>query len=126
LSTDEHGFTRIKAKSKAKQYKAKARHHRDIETKKKVRCATSRRRLAAGVRIVGSELERAAEAGLQVLAHVHDFHAGHDHEFAGEHVARLIIVGQLTTDAAILAVLIPAEAAVRDRFRADELKCAKE
>jgi len=83
-------------------------------------------RLAAGMGIVGSEFERAAETGLQVLAHVHDFHARHDHKFAGEHVARLIVVGKLATDAAILAILIPAEAAVRDRLRAEKLEAAKQ
>jgi hypothetical protein len=65
-----------------------------------------------------------AETAFEFGADAGDFHAGHDHKFAGDHFTRLVVVGQFAFDAAILAILIPAEAAVRDRFRADELKAA--
>jgi hypothetical protein len=70
--------------------------------------------------------ELGAETPLQLLAHVGDFHAGHHDEFAGEHFARLVIIGELASYAAILAILIPAEAPVRNSFRADELKAAQQ
>ena len=73
---------------------------------------------------VGGEL--GAEAPLQLLAHFADFHTGHDDEFAGEHFARLVVIGKLAGDAAILAILIPAEAPVGDGFRADKLKTAQQ
>ena len=39
--------------------------------------------------------------------------------------ARLVVVGQLTFDAAVLALLVPAEPPVGDRLRADELEAAQ-
>jgi hypothetical protein len=70
--------------------------------------------------------EFGAQTPLQFLAEVGNFHARHDDEFAGEHFARLIIVGKLTGDAAVLAILIPAESAVRNGLGADELETAKQ
>ena len=72
---------------------------------------------------VGGEL--GAEAPLQFLAEVGDLHAGHDDEFAREHFAWLVVVGELAGDATVLAILIPAEAAVRDGLRTDELEAAE-
>jgi hypothetical protein len=73
---------------------------------------------------IGREL--GTQAPLQFLTHVGNFHAGHDDEFTGKHFARLVIVGKLTGDAAVLTILIPAEAAVRNCFRTDELKAAQQ
>ena len=67
-----------------------------------------------------------AEAPLEFLAHIGDFHAGHDDELAGLHFARFVIIGKLTGDTAILAILVPAEAAVGDGLRADELKATEQ
>ncbi len=67
-----------------------------------------------------------AEAPAEFLAEFANVHAGHDDEFAREHFAGLVVIGELAGDAAILAILIPAEAAVGDSFGADELKAAKE
>lgn len=38
----------------------------------------------------------------------------------------MVFIGKLAADAAILAFLVPAKAAVGDRFRADELKSAQQ
>ena len=73
---------------------------------------------------VGREL--GTETPLEFLAEFGDFHAGHDDKLASDHFTRFIIIGKLTGDAAILAILIPAEAAVGDRFRADKLKTTKQ
>ena len=70
--------------------------------------------------------ELGAETPFQFLAKFGDFHAGHDDKFAGDHFARLIIIGKLAGDATILAILVPAEAAVGDGFRTDELKAAEQ
>ena len=70
--------------------------------------------------------ELGAEAPLQFLAQFRDVHAGHDDEFAGEHFLGLVLIGKLTGDAAVLAILIPAETAVRNSFRADELEAAEQ
>ena len=88
-----------------------------------VRC-TLIPRILLGDGCVGGEL--GAEAPLELLAHFGDFHAGHDDEFAGEHFARLVVIGKLAGDAAILAILVPAETSVGDGFRADELKAAQQ
>lgn len=73
---------------------------------------------------VGGEL--GAETPLQFLAEISDLHAGHDDEFAGEHFARFVIVGKLTDDAAVLAILIPTKTAIGDGFGTDELKAAEQ
>ena len=67
-----------------------------------------------------------AQAPFQFLAHIGDFHAGHDNEFAGKHFPRLVIIGKLAGDAAILTILIPAETAIGDGFRTDELEAAEQ
>src|SRR5580704_8323048 len=67
-----------------------------------------------------------AQAPLQLLAQLRDLHSRHDDKFAAQHFARLIIVGQLARHAAILALLIPAKASVRNRLRADELEAAQQ
>jgi len=38
----------------------------------------------------------------------------------------LVVIGQLALDTTVLAILIPAEATVGDRFRADVLEAAQE
>jgi hypothetical protein len=70
--------------------------------------------------------ELGAETPLEFLTHIGDFHPGHDNKFAGEHFARLVIIGKLAGDAAVLAILIPAKAAIGDGFRADELEAAEQ
>ena len=69
--------------------------------------------------------ELGTQTPFEFLAHFGDFHTRHDDEFTGEHLARLIVVGELTGYAAILAILIPAEAAVGDGLGADELEAAE-
>ena len=69
--------------------------------------------------------ELGAQTPFQLLTQFGDFHTRHDDKFAGKHFARLVVVGELTSDAAILAILIPAEAAIRNGFWADELEAAQ-
>src|SRR6266436_5960407 len=66
--------------------------------------------------------ELRAQAPLQFLAHLHDFHPWHHDEFAAQHLVRLVLIRQLARHPAILTILIPAEAPIRYRLRADELK----
>src|ERR1700730_12525350 len=72
---------------------------------------------------VGRQLR--AQTPLQFLAQLRHFHARHYDELTAQHLARFIIIRQLAGNAAILAFLVPAESAVRDRFRADELETAQ-
>jgi len=67
-----------------------------------------------------------AQAPLQFLADFGDFHSGHDDEFAAQHLARFVVIGELAGNPAILALLVPAEAPVGDRFGTDELKAAQQ
>src|SRR6266568_4754689 len=73
---------------------------------------------------VGGQL--GAQAPLEFLAQLENFHARHDDELAAQHFARFVVIGQLAGHAAILAILVPAETAVRNGFRADELETAQE
>jgi hypothetical protein len=73
---------------------------------------------------VGGKL--GAKTPLQFLAEIDDFHTGHNDELAREHFAGLIIIGKLTGDAAVLAILIPAETAIRNSFGADELEATEQ
>src|SRR5262249_27053545 len=66
------------------------------------------------------------QAPFQFLAQFVHFHAGHDDELASQHFARLIVVRQLTAYTAILAILIPAEASVGNRLRAQKLEAAQQ
>src|SRR5579859_1993202 len=66
------------------------------------------------------------QAPLQFLAQFRNFHSSHDDEFAAEHFARLVVVRQLAGHAAILAILVPAEAAIGNRFRANELETTQQ
>src|SRR5579883_2741601 len=52
-------------------------------------------------------------------------HSRHDHEFAAEHLAGFIVIGELSHDPAILAILIPAKPAVRNGFRTQKLETAQ-
>jgi hypothetical protein len=70
--------------------------------------------------------ELAAEAPPELGRNLGDFHAWNHQEFAGQHGARAIVVGELADDLAVLALLIPAETAVGDGLRADVLEGAKE
>src|SRR5258706_3812875 len=63
-----------------------------------------------------------AQAPLQLLAELGDFHSWHHDELAGQHLPRVIVVRQLAAHTAILAILIPAESPVRNGLRADELE----
>ena len=65
------------------------------------------------------------EAILQFGADFGNFHAGAHQKLAAQEFVRAVFIGEFSDDAAILAILIPAETAVRDGFRADVLKAAK-
>src|SRR5713226_2751240 len=69
--------------------------------------------------------ELRAQAPLQFLAHLHDFHPWHHDEFAAQHLVRLVLIRQLAGHAAILAILVPAEAPIRNRLWTDELKASQ-
>jgi len=65
------------------------------------------------------------QAILELGADLGNFHARAYQKLATEQFVRLIFVQELSGDAAILAVLIPAESAVRDGFGANVLKGAE-
>jgi len=65
------------------------------------------------------------EAIFQFGADICNFHTCAHQELAAEEIMWALFVGKFSDDAAILTVLIPAEASVRDGFRADVLKAAK-
>ncbi len=66
-----------------------------------------------------------AEAPLQLGADLGDVHVRHDQELTAQHFTRLVVVGKLAHDAAILAFLIPAKPAIGHSLRANVLKAAK-
>ena len=66
------------------------------------------------------------EAEEQLRRKFGDIHSGGDHELATQYRFGLIFIGELATHAAILAFLVPAEAAVGNRFRADELEASQQ
>jgi hypothetical protein len=74
----------------------------------------------------GTSAEFRPQAKPQLRAQLSDGHAIGDQELAAQHLARLVVIGQLAVDATVLAILIPAEAAVRNRFRAEVLEAAQE
>ena len=55
-----------------------------------------------------------------------DFHAGADEKLAAQEVVRAIFIGKFADDAAVLAILIPAEASIGNGFRADVLEAAED
>jgi hypothetical protein len=65
------------------------------------------------------------QAVFQFGAYLGDFHACADEEFAAQKIVWALFIGELSDHAAILAVLVPAESSVGDRFRADVLKAAE-
>lgn len=65
------------------------------------------------------------EAILQFGADFRNFHAGAHQKLAAQEIVRAVFIGEFSDDAAILAILIPAETPVRDGFRADVLEAAK-
>src|SRR5207245_1116998 len=67
-----------------------------------------------------------AQAPLEFLAHLRDLHPRHHDELAAQHLVRLVVIRQLTAHTAVLAILIPAEAAVGNRLRANELEAAQQ
>jgi hypothetical protein len=67
----------------------------------------------------------ALQAILQLGADLGNFHARADHELAAQEFVRAVFIGEFCDHAAILAVLIPAEAAIGNSFRANVLKTAK-
>jgi hypothetical protein len=67
-----------------------------------------------------------AQAPLQFLTDFGDFHPGHDDKFAAQHFARFVVIGELAGNPAILALLVPAKAAVRNRFGTDELEATQQ
>jgi len=67
----------------------------------------------------------ALQAILQLGADLGNFHARAHHKLAAQEFVRAVFIGEFCDHAAILAILIPAEAPVGDGFRADVLKAAK-
>ena len=65
------------------------------------------------------------QAVFQLGADFGDFHSCAHQELATQKFVRLLFIRQLPDDAAILAILIPAEAAIGNRFRADVLEAAQ-
>src|SRR5216684_5139077 len=74
----------------------------------------------------GVRVELRPEAPLQLLAQLGNLHPRHNDEFATQHFPRLVVVRQLTRNATILAILVPAEAPVGNRLRTNELETAQE
>jgi hypothetical protein len=70
-------------------------------------------------------LQFALEAILQFRADLGNFHARAHQELAAQEIVRAVLIGEFPDDAAILAILIPAEAPVRDSFRANVLETAQ-
>src|SRR6266403_1240359 len=66
------------------------------------------------------------QAPLQLLAELRNFHARHHDELARQHFARIVIIRQLASYTAILAILIPAKSPVGYGIRADELKASQQ
>src|SRR6202171_1105848 len=66
-----------------------------------------------------------AQAPFELLAELGDFHSGHYDEFTAQHLTRFVIIRQLARDPAILTILVPTEASVGNRFRADELEASQ-
>jgi hypothetical protein len=71
-------------------------------------------------------LKFSLQAILQFGAEFSNLHACAYQEFATEQFVRLVFIQQLSSDAAILTILIPAEPSVWNRFRADVLKGAQD
>src|SRR5260370_16910005 len=80
----------------------------------------------SALRDSGVRMELCPEAPLQLLAQLGNLHPRHNDEFATQHFPRLVVVGQLTRNATILAILVPAEAPVRNRLRTNKLETAQE
>src|SRR6476620_9784946 len=66
-----------------------------------------------------------SQAPLELLAQFADFHSRHHDELTSQHFARVIVIRQLASYATVLAILVPAKPAIRNRLRADELKTAQ-
>src|SRR5258705_11614506 len=56
-----------------------------------------------------------SQASFQFLAHLGDFHPRHHDELAAQHLVRFVLIRQLVRHLAILAILVPAEAPIRNR-----------
>ena len=65
------------------------------------------------------------QAILQLGADLCNFHASAYQKLAAQEFMRAVFIGELTGNAAILAILIPAESSVGDCLGADVLKAAK-
>src|SRR5580658_1113209 len=72
------------------------------------------------------ETEFRAQAADQFGSKFGDVHAFGDDKFAAQYGTRLVLVRELAAHAAVLTLLVPAEAAIGNRFRADELKSAQQ
>src|ERR1700733_5606802 len=66
------------------------------------------------------------QASDQLRCEFRDGHAFRDDEFAAQNGASLILIRELAVHSAILALLIPAETSVGNRFGADELEGAEQ
>ena len=106
-----------------------SRHFNPVGQEKLRRNRCARRQDPAqgkGRRTAGSAAQFGPQAELQLRAEFGDRHSVHDQEFATEHLAWLVVIGQLALDAAILAILVPAEAAIGNGFRTDVLEARSE
>src|SRR5947209_15967955 len=94
--------------------------------KKKLRSALAWPRKAIRRGVSASPAQLSSQAPLEFWADLGDRHPSHNQKLATQHLARLVVVGQLAIDAAILAFLIPAKPPVRNGVRADELEAAQD
>lgn len=72
----------------------------------------------------GSEL--ALQAEHQLGSELRNIHSGGNHKLAAQNRLGTIFIGKLAAYATILALLIPAEAPVWNRFRTDKLKASQQ
>jgi len=86
----------------------------------------NRREFRKGLRARRGLSQFRPEAAYQFRRQVGNIHTFGNQEFTTQNGTSLIVVRQLAIDPAILAVLVPTEAAVRNRLWADELKGAQE
>jgi hypothetical protein len=66
------------------------------------------------------------QAVFQFRTDLGNFHARAHQELAAQEIMRTVFIGKFSSHAAVLAILVPAKTAVRNRFRADVLKAAED
>jgi hypothetical protein len=89
------------------------------------RNAAANVRIATRVETGKLLIQLGLKAILQFWADFGDFHAWAHQEFAAQEFMGAVFIGEFSNDAAILAVLIPAETPVWNGLRTDVLEAAK-